>query len=266
MKKLLYLLSVLLILSSCEKEDLVPVYPGGDNTNGTNSINTTGTPESVISHFYDIVSVKRSGLESWYEPRKMKGTVNVYLHSSVGKSDSIVIHNFLNEVKDIINNDGVEFVITRNKENYTLGIVNGGPTLFNNVFDNDATFPNYYVGAATYERDYSGDCTKIQKAQLWYDMSHSPLIKHEILHCLGFLHADHANSDGSIMYHMINDMEPNMTENDKNVLKLLYYDGDYGSVVETGVTECTEDIMYMDKEESDEFKELLKLIIENDYN
>lgn len=246
-------LLIAVVFFQCSPSDgLMNVTPGDD----------TSTEHPVISHFYDLVSVKRDGLDSWYEPRSQKGTIKVYIHVSVPEEDRLIISNFLSEIKELIRNESIQFEIINEIEGYNIGIVKGGPLLFNEVFKNDRSFPPSYLGAATYTRN-NQDCAQIEKAELWYTEGET-LLKHEILHTLGFFHADYADKNGSIMYHNITDMEPDMTENDKSVLRLLYYNGVYGSIVDT-VTDCDEDAMYMDAVESEAFKLLLQSIIDNDY-
>ena len=248
MKKLSYLLVLLvLVLVSCEKETVFqPIDPP-----------VVDTVSPMISHF---ITLTTFGGER--EPKKLRDTVRVYLHSTMSEGDKEVVYNLVDKIISIIGEGKINFIYTDDINNFDIGMVYGSAGLMNTLFGTNSNPPDYWYGGTS---GNNTECTTINKRYIWYDWSNPMLIKHEFLHAVGL---GHATSGSSIMYHMIGGNDDEMSNNDIAALKLLYYDGVYGEMVpkvNNGTTSCTEDDIFLLGDELEELKEFSQMIIENNY-
>jgi len=261
MKKNLYLLIVtfLLILTSCEKEDI-------SNITDNNTFPVITEIDRQISHFFDIATYDNvthsvTGEKVRLEPRRHRGEVKIYLDSSVTPQEKQVIDNQINLVLTYIEGSGVSFVYTNDIDNFDIGIVSGSPEYMNSVFGTNSNPPDYWFGGVV---GWS-TCRTIQKRYMWFDPEHSKekTIRHELMHTIGLKHVESGNS---LMYHNLGQADDILSPNDVVALKLLYYDGVYGAISPVEIDNCSDDERYMYPNEEEELKEKIRLIIENDFN
>lgn len=243
------LLFTVLILTSCEHdEDLIIPIDSGD----VRYFN----PE--VHHFMDIVVDYKNG--KGVEPRKNYGLTKVYLDSSVTDSQKQILDDLMSEINSIVDVSLLSFEYTDDIDEFDIGIVFGHHTYMNEVFGINANPPSTWWGGTS----IAADCHEMIKSYIWFERDVERLLKHEFLHALGLRHADGGRS--SIMFHNMNVAEDNMTEYDRAALKLLYYEGDYGSVVEYIADDCSDDDRYLYGDEVKDTKEQLQNIIDNNYN
>lgn len=248
-KSILLLLLSVLVLTSCEP-DIDPVIP---TDNGDTSY---FDPE--VHHFIDVVVDYKNG--RGVEPRKRYGLTKVYLDSSVTVSQKQILDDLIIEINSIVDVSLLSFEYTNDINEFDIGIVFGEPTYMNEVFGTNTNPPSSWWGGTS----IAADCHEMIKSYIWIDRDVEKLLKHEFLHALGLRHTDGGRS--SIMFHSMGDAQNNMSEYDRAVLKLLYYEGDYGSVVEYIADDCSDDDRYLYEDEVKDTKEQLQNIIDNNYN
>lgn len=244
MKKILLLLSVtILLFTSCEKEPLFndPIEPPVVDTVG-----------DITSHFVTLTTV--GGVA---EPRKHRGTIKVYLHTTMSDNDKKVVYDLVDKIVNEVGEEFIYFEFTDDINTFDIGMMYGESEQANDLFGSNFNTNNDWWGASL----GSDNCTQIEKRYVWYNRHNSTLIKHEFLHSIGLGHATKGNS---IMYHNLGYASDNMTFEDISVIKLLYYNGVYGEMVPFSVNGDNCDDL-LTGNELEEMKSLVELIIDNNY-
>lgn len=252
MKKIYFLLIVLtFLITSCEKETISEYIEPIQVELDKDSL--------IIEHFFDL-NILSNSQGNTFEPKRLRGEVKIYFDTTVSEIDREVIRDFYDSVSTYIQGSGVTFVYTNDINDFTIGIVNGTPEYMNSVFDSNAYPQTWQFGSVSTR----SECNTITKKFMWYNRGGYETIRHELGHTIGLGHAEFGKS---LMYTDFSN--PNSTsilmENDIAAIKLLYYEGQLGSVSPDDDDECTEDDTLLYDHEVEPLKLLLKDIIENDY-
>lgn len=213
--------------------------------------------DQIINHFIQLTT---DGINK-LEPRKRRDNPVIYLHHTMSENEKQVVYGFAEQLSVLLGEEIMSFSFTDTMDEYDIAIVYGDAQYLNDNFGTNSVTDNGYWGAAV--RTYK-ECTVFGKTHIWYDVSSSKLIKHEFLHALGL---GHASTGRSIMYHNMNDADSNMSDLDKAVLRLLYYNGTYGEIVPPvdNPENCTDDDVFLMGEDLENLKIQLRSILENEF-
>jgi len=263
MKKTLLLLFYIVLLSSCEKESLVSPM---DDIFETEKVEKDS---KYVSYFKDMVFDKENH-SSELKPRKQMNEVKIWLHSSVPQSHKEWLTDLINEINTVIPSDELKFNYVSTQDSATVSIIfvgSGNYGLYPEVFEGvtlnvDYIERNNIWGQASNWLYSEEECQRLQ-SRIWYSNNGGSyteaILKHEFLHSLGLKHYDGYEYEGSIMTRYITSGAEDITENDKMVLKLLYYNGEYGEVSEN--IDCGDP--YIDSEQKEKVLNLVEVLLDN---
>ena len=223
MKKIL-LISSLICLFSCEKDDNDYIPPEPPET----------SIEEYINHYSTIStpSYVWEGTEYREKPARWKNggfkgsdKIDVFFHESfddVNAKNELI--SFFSVIDNIIEDENIKFNVVNSINDADITIVLGADT-HKTIYDSE---PNYdFEGQAFWRNEeeladeyniVNPDICKIVEGSFWVERYDDLLIKHEFLHVLGFSHTPKSNS---MMNHLINKMA-NLKDEDEKAIYLKY--------------------------------------------
>lgn len=170
--------------------------------------------------------------------KKWNTTVNLFLSGSFGNSEITFINNFANELADISPNIDLNIVSSLNQSNVEMYFatrqqyINDRPNFIQNYTPRGSA-----VGRAN--TSFRIPSFLITGRKIWADPSSrnfNSVIKHEILHILGF---DHTDSPDSILFPTPNN-DPTLSEDDVFTISTLYNNLINASFVESEIINTVE--------------------------